>query len=62
MSQSSVCLDRMGIELRNATAEDATRLCLEEVLLGRDDLVRRVLLPVRVSREGLADLERCVTG
>lgn len=58
---SALNLDRMGI-LQGANAEpDVTRVCVEEIMLGPDEPVHRVVLPVHVSRVAIAELERCVS-
>jgi hypothetical protein len=60
LSPVSLCLDRMGIVQTEETGQELTHLLIEEVLLGADDSAPRVVLPVHVSRQAIADLERCV--
>jgi hypothetical protein len=60
VEQDVVNLDRMGILQLDPTHEGVTRLCMEELLLGHDTVQRRVVIPVRVSRLAMSELERCV--
>jgi len=53
-------LDRMGVLQTDAERDGVTRLSMEEILLGHDEVQRRVVLPVRVSRAAISELERCV--
>lgn len=62
VEQEVLSLDRMGVLQTDPGHEGATRLYMEQVLLGHDKVQRRVVLPVRVSRSALDDLERCVEG
>lgn len=50
-------LNRMGIK-QDAPGEDATELEFEELVLGQAQPLRRALMPVRVTRQALAELER----
>jgi hypothetical protein len=54
-------LDRMGVVQREEAGSDATQLCVEDMLMGPDEPVQRVELPVHVSLDAIAELERCVT-
>jgi len=60
VNRASLHLDRMGIiqEGENASAENL--LCFEEIELSQNVPVHRVIVPVRVTREAIRELEACV--
>ncbi|WP_051229288.1 hypothetical protein [Paludibacterium yongneupense] len=58
MSLSTLYLSRFGIKLNEAAGEAATELCFEEVELGAGVVEHRAVVPVRTSRQALAELEQ----
>jgi hypothetical protein len=59
--RSLLYLDRMGIRLDADCAQPPIDICQEEVLLGQEEPIYRVVLPVHASRTAMAELERCVS-
>ena len=57
---TALSLDRMGVVQSEQAGQEVTRVCVEEILLGPDEPVHRVVLPVHISRQSISELERCV--
>lgn len=60
IEQEVLSIDRMGVVQTDPDHDGVTRLCMEEVLLGHDTVQRRVVLPVRIARQAMAELEHFV--
>ncbi|MDN0073628.1 hypothetical protein QU481_01805 [Crenobacter sp. SG2303] len=60
MHRASLHLDRMGIVQEEENANAQNLLCFEEVETGGESPVRRVVVPVRVTREAIRELEDSV--
>jgi hypothetical protein len=58
---SGLALDRMGVKLDGAATQSTISIYQEEVLLGQEEPLRRIVLPVHVSRTAMSELERCVS-
>ncbi|BEV71491.1 MULTISPECIES: hypothetical protein [unclassified Paludibacterium] len=58
LQQASLTLDRMGVVRSADEIEEGTRVCMEELLLSPEEPVRRVIVPVSVSRTAMQELAR----
>ncbi|TDR79896.1 hypothetical protein [Paludibacterium purpuratum] len=61
LEQETLKLDRMGVLQAEASDDDCTQVCMEELHLSPGEPVRRVILPVRVCRAALAELTQFVS-
>jgi hypothetical protein len=66
VERTALHLDRMGVMQPagdrggQEEGESATEICQEEVMVGSEPVVSRVVMPVHVSRAAIAELERRV--
>jgi hypothetical protein len=60
INRASLHLDRMGIVQEEESASAENLLCFEEVETGRSKPERRVVVPVRVTRDAIRELEDSV--